>query len=431
MAFPTGWGRKCKLTIQNAKVPGDLVDFPVLFDINNLPSEMFDADGSYPALNGGGDIRFSSDAAGTTQLACEVVTFITNNDPALGSAEIWVKVPSVASATDTDIYVWYNKAGEVQPAETDTYGKHNVWDSNFKLVQHMAQDPSGAAPQMIDSTSNSIDGTSSGGMTTSDLVDAKVGKGLDFDGSDDYISLAPAAAFHTGQYTVEGIVYCTGISIGQNEALILIDYNSNTFYLELSDRNLFGQGTGWGIGWFSAGWKGTSTGDTAASQLNAWHHVVGTYDGTTFKIFKAGALVNSNAHTISGSSSLVCNIGYYKPAFPMQFNGIIDEVRISNIARSTDWIAASYNNQSDPGTFVVEGTPETPGGVGIVKIFNEIVFAVESFIKKLAAEVVGWREIIELKSVMTTVIELKSVMTTVVELKSVMTTVVELKSKFN
>ena len=32
-------------------------------------------------------------------------------------------------------------------------------------------------------------------------------------------------------------------------------------------------------------------------------------------------------------------------------DGIIDEVRISNVVRSADWIATEYNNQSDPANF--------------------------------------------------------------------------------
>jgi hypothetical protein len=46
--------------------------------------------------------------------------FVTDNDPANGVADIAVKVPSVSSTTDTVIYVWYNKAGETQPA-ANTY----------------------------------------------------------------------------------------------------------------------------------------------------------------------------------------------------------------------------------------------------------------------------------------------------------------------
>ena len=41
--------------------------------------------------------------------------------------------------------------------------------------------------------------------------------------------------------------------------------------------------------------------------------------------------------------------GYY-------FDGIIDEVRMSDIARTADWTAAQYSSMND--TFVTDGTEE-------------------------------------------------------------------------
>ena len=58
-------------------------------------------------------------------------------------------------------------------------------NSDFDFKYHLTQDPSGSAPQMLDSTSNDYDLTSSGTMTTGDLVDAQIYKGIDFDGVDD------------------------------------------------------------------------------------------------------------------------------------------------------------------------------------------------------------------------------------------------------
>jgi hypothetical protein len=37
-------------------------------------------------------------------------------------------------------------------------------------------------------------------------------------------------------------------------------------------------------------------------------------------------------------------------------NGSIDEGRVSNIARSADWIKTEYNNQSSPKTFNTVGS---------------------------------------------------------------------------
>ena len=134
MTFPTGWGRKCNLVIQSNQIDATLANFPVLLTKDTLPSEMLDTDGSYPTLSGGGDIRFSSDADGNTQLACEIVTFTIDNNPANGKAEIWVKVPTVSSGTNTTFYVWYNKDKEAQPIPSSTYGSQNVWNDYITIL---------------------------------------------------------------------------------------------------------------------------------------------------------------------------------------------------------------------------------------------------------------------------------------------------------
>jgi hypothetical protein len=46
----------------------------------------------------------------------------------------------------------------------------------------------------------------------------------------------------------------------------------------------------------------------------------------------------------------------------------MDEVRISNIVRSADWIATRYNNQNWPRTFVTAGSPSGDGDGGDVSV---------------------------------------------------------------
>jgi hypothetical protein len=42
------------------------------------------------------------------------------------------------------------------------------------------------------------------------------------------------------------------------------------------------------------------------------------------------------------------------------WHGFLDEVRISDIARGSNWIAACYKNQSDPSSFHGIGAVEDP-----------------------------------------------------------------------
>ncbi len=133
--FP-GWNRKQAITIDHDRVVGtaDLTDFPFLVTLDHLDDEVVDG-GTNSALNGGGDLRFTSDAEGNDRLAVEVVEFVTSSVPANRKCQVWVKIPNLSASTNTTIYVWYNKAGEVQPIAIDPYGSRAVW-SNYYFVSH-------------------------------------------------------------------------------------------------------------------------------------------------------------------------------------------------------------------------------------------------------------------------------------------------------
>jgi uncharacterized protein (DUF2236 family) len=44
------------------------------------------------------------------------------------------------------------------------------------------------------------------------------------------------------------------------------------------------------------------------------------------------------------------NMGWWS-TFARYWHGMLDEVHISNVARSADWIATEYNSQNSPSTF--------------------------------------------------------------------------------
>jgi len=209
--FPDSWSRRVAITIDYTKVSSSTVNIPILITEVNLPSEIFDADGLYSADNGGGDIRFTADINGSTKLPIEVVSFVTNNNPALGTAEIWVNIPSLSASVNTTIYIWYHNPGDIQPARTDNpdvdgfQGSNYVWDNNYVVVHHLNTDPSGAAPQEVDSTVNANNGTKSGTWLSDQLVIGKIGNGLNFiTDSSNIFDLGVGSNLNTGQdYTIE------------------------------------------------------------------------------------------------------------------------------------------------------------------------------------------------------------------------------------
>ena len=338
-----GW-RKCELTVNASKVPGDLTNFPILLTEDIVPSECLDKDGSYPSADGGGNIQLWDTKAGANRYDCEIVTFTTHNDPASGVAEIWVDVPAVNGTVDTTFWIWYAKPGESQPAADAAYGSEAVWDANFKMVQHMSEDPSGSSPQMIDSTSNDKNGTSAGTMLTEDLVAAQIGNGLDLDGSDDYINISQIVL--NSNFSIS---FWAKPDVGTNYQIITDD-----------SGEIYSKG---GITIFSSLWRirettgdGGSTVDTNSFSTSLWQFVTFTQSGTTVSAYYNGSLENNS--TSFSPIDQIDQLFLGSDEGEIGYNGKIDDVKVSNSARSANWIETEYNNQNEPSTFVTVGTPE-------------------------------------------------------------------------
>jgi hypothetical protein len=175
--YNSSWLYRKKITIDHTKVAADQSNFPVLI---NLPT---DSDLASHAKSNGDDILFTS-SDGITKLAHEIEKY----DNTSGQLVADVKVPSVSSTTDTDIYLYYGNSGA-----SNQQNATSVWDSNFVAVQHLNEDPStsGLLP-ILDSTNNKLDATSSGTLTSGSQVNGQIAGSLQFDGTDDYVVYHPS-----------------------------------------------------------------------------------------------------------------------------------------------------------------------------------------------------------------------------------------------
>lgn len=357
MSFPTGWTKKCSLTIDNTKVSGtaNLSNFPVLLTEVNFPSTIFDN-----TIATGADLRFTSDEAGTTELAFEVVNWDTTND----KAEVWVKVPTVDYDDDTVFYVWYGNATATAYAHTDTYGTHACWD-DYDLVFHMESESS-----LIDSSPN---GYNMAAIGTPISTTGKVGKGVEFNGSN--------------------IGYARKLVDSPN----LTGTTSFTYTMWAQTH-----ANGWDYT-YCVGWDNVSGGraDTAAIDgsracywgssglvaphpkmtLNTWHHLTIGYDAVNQKAYfvkdgdiGTGVIDSTTARLQIGLTgraggdtavSVGCESEKYG-TYKSWWDGYIDELRVQNtIYRTPGWSITEYNNQSAPSTFVTEGTETDVGSTGI------------------------------------------------------------------
>jgi len=101
----------------------------------------------------------------------------------------WVRIPVLDFDNNTTIYLYYGNAAVTAATQNPT----GVWDSNYVGVWHLKEDPTGGAPQHLDSTSNDNDGTAQA-MESADSVDGNMDKALNFDPSSEYVQIPNSAS---------------------------------------------------------------------------------------------------------------------------------------------------------------------------------------------------------------------------------------------
>jgi len=179
-----------------------------------------------------------------------------------------------------------------------------------------------------DSSGNGNDGTINGNPVYEEGI---VGSALEFNG-DDFVNVADDNSLDLTTMTLEAWVYVDNYPTVSNNKIISkwgATGSGNAAY-DLSIRQ-----TG-GIK-FSAhdGATSTSLESTQTVPLQAWNHVIATLEGTTAKIYINGENVETTSTFVTPqNSNYPLNIGR-EPVSPLyHFTGFIDEVRISNIART-------------------------------------------------------------------------------------------------
>ncbi|MCK5556924.1 MAG: DUF2341 domain-containing protein, partial [Candidatus Hydrogenedentes bacterium] len=93
-----------------------------------------------------------------------------------------------------------------------------------------------------------------------------------------------------------------------------------------------------------------------------WHHIVGTWDGTTMRVYIDGSVdptTDPRAGNVDRAGKELW-IGHgdhaIEKAWSYPWDGALDEVRISDLARSPDWITAQHKSMTD--TFATYGGAE-------------------------------------------------------------------------
>ena len=209
-----------------------------------------------------------------------------------------------------------------------------MWDANYVGVWHLDESGSGVLDEFVDSNGTGNHGQGGGGdsgKTPAITTNGQIGNAQDFDGTDDYVTIGNVIG------TANAVTLSAWV---KHDNLIATKERQ----IELGDDVVLRHaGTG-SIGQLDFYVKTNGTARhlrvNGALSNGVRYHVAGTWDGTTLRVFLNG--VERDSKTPGGSLGAFSG-GNIRDADPTEaMDGIIDEDRISNIARSPDWIAAQH-----------------------------------------------------------------------------------------
>ena len=364
--LPNDWnkyGHKFTVSFTNYTGSTTLTDFPVLVKISEPGISGFHyADCLRP---NGADLRFS-DAAGNP-LDSEVQLW----NPS-GESLLWVKIPSLDASTKITGYYGWRFAPSADPKA--------VWSNGYLGVWHLDEDDT--VDVQTDSTIHSrnfIRGTYYDAHGETNGWQGVVGKSVKFNGGTS-----------KGQYAVpDSAGHFDGLDAITVEVWTWQDSHEPTE----SDKQRFilrkydgGSATAWVLSesggdattpanngrytfqfynsndtyrdiWISQNWTkpARAAWNYSASVWDGGTGIRNSYlNGTRLSSYTADDGYKGQMRHITTSNARLC-LGNNWEGGTTQFSGCIDEVRISNVARSADWVKATHDTIANHAVFTTYG----------------------------------------------------------------------------
>lgn len=297
-----------------------VTDFTVMIDLSRMPAAWWaDVDTS------DGTRGRASNHAGSTEYAVDWIDF----DDTAETGRACVLVPGMhSSITGVDVRLYAPNTRNAAVAASATYGSDNAYGSDLIDYWTLDESPTGV---VVNRTASGGDLSSSGSMTTADLVAGQVGNAIEFDGVDDYLvgTSTSVGTSHTIMCWVRmNFDYGRGFLVRvANGIELLVDYSLNYSIYGSDFENI-----------------GTPSG--------GWDHVAVTRDGTSvdgYLGFLNGvqtlATTRSFTDGASNNRSLGSELG---GGF---LNGVLDEAKVFNAIKSPGWIEHEFNQTYDNATF--------------------------------------------------------------------------------
>jgi biopolymer transport protein ExbB len=349
--WQSDWSYRKAITIDMSPKGANVANFsgrmPLLI---RLHSGNFQFDG---VADNGGDIRFVA-ADDKTPLNYQVEQY----DPVLGVALIWVDVPAMPAGAAQSIWMYYgNKKG------ADAGKASQVFDPDYTLVYHF-DDAAGTPPK--DATAYANNGRNAAFKTIEDGI---AGKGARLDGTSTLaLPVSPSLDGAAGA----GFTFSAWVkpaALGPNVLLYSKRDQSNALLIGLDNGVPFAEVDG--------GAAPIRTPAGTAVAVNQWSHLAVTADGKTLTVYVNGKEISRIAATLpalTGAAAVGGDIDGASGGFAA-YNGALDELRLSKVARPAEEIALESLSEGSESKLLAYGADEKQSGFGF-GYFGVIVHSV-------------------------------------------------------
>jgi hypothetical protein len=325
------WAHQAKVMLNTTASGGNIgqnvINFPMLVRLNSVNFNFSQAKPN------GEDLRFLKQD--NSALAFEIEYW----DSATSTATIWVKTDTVFGNNNSQYFfmLWGSPNAKTNSTPAAVFDTSN----GFQGVWHLGE--SGGAIQK-DATVNHFDGTPTA-MTGSSDVTGIIGRGIDFDGSSQCLTVLNARNSRLDVqtdsfYTVSSWVYARTLNKGLHVFLSKGSAQYGLMINKLDSWEFYGGLKGYGV----------DTTTSAPVTANVWTLVTGVRSGMKQYLYVNGALADSTMSAAGTSPGISNNfydlvIGRQSDDQSQWFDGIIDESSVSNRARTSAWIKLCYQNQ--------------------------------------------------------------------------------------
>ena len=327
------WDSRKKITLNTAQtgIKEAVTQVPVLvrlhtgnFDFGNVKDN-------------GGDIRFVAEDD-KTELKYHIEKFDAVNEMAM----VWVQVPKLTPGKADTIWMYFgNTKGTPADDVKATYDANQVAVYHFDQADGMPQDRSGKGNNATQSGAKVGDGS-------------LIGRGATFDGGNTItVPASPTLKIVAAQgYTVSTWIKT---AVVQNSAVLFQQQDgSKSISLSISGGKLV------------AAFGATETPRTMDVKPGVWHHVALTV-GQILTVYLDGQEIAQAPITLADMQGDI-TVG-------KGFTGEMDELKLSNVVRSPDWIKIEAGSQSSDALLVGYGQDEANGGGG-TSYFGTILHSV-------------------------------------------------------